>query len=70
MERAEDGLRTVDVEESGSDSDVSTVDHTVVDEMLRLTVRQRLEQNDRMAALAARLQASFQRREGRRERDG
>jgi hypothetical protein len=36
------------------------VDVTLIDEMLRMTVRQRLEQNDRMASLAARLRHAFE----------
>jgi hypothetical protein len=36
------------------------VDVTLIDEMLRMTVRQRLEQNDRMAALSVRLRAAFE----------
>ena len=36
------------------------VDVTLIDEMLRLTPKQRLEQNDRMATLAVRLRAAFE----------
>jgi len=43
------------------------VDVTLIDEMLRMTVRQRLEQNDRMAALAVKLRAAF---EAAKRRDG
>lgn len=35
------------------------VDLTLIDEMLRLSPADRLRQNDRAAALAARLQAAF-----------
>ena len=35
------------------------VDVTLIDEMLRLTPKQRLEQNDRMATLAVRLRRAF-----------
>jgi hypothetical protein len=35
------------------------VDVTLIDEMLRLTPKQRLEQNDRMATLAVRLRTAF-----------
>ena len=40
------------------------VDVTLIDEMLRLTPRQRLEQNDRMATLAVRLRKAFEGRGG------
>jgi hypothetical protein len=36
------------------------VDVTLIDEMLRLTPKQRLEQNDRMATLAVRLRTAFE----------
>ena len=42
------------------------VDVTLVDEMLRMTVRERLEQNDRMATLAIKLRAAFQAGKGGR----
>ena len=41
------------------------VDLTLVDEMLRMSVRQRLEQNDRMAAQVVRLKAAFEVAKGR-----
>ena len=41
------------------------VDVTLIDEMLRMTVRQRLEQNDRMATLAVRLRAAVDARQGK-----
>ncbi|HEY7371525.1 MAG TPA: hypothetical protein VIF57_05050 [Polyangia bacterium] len=41
------------------------VDVTLIDEMLRMTVRQRLEQNDRMATLAVKLRAAFEAGKGR-----
>jgi hypothetical protein len=37
-----------------------SVDVTLIDEMLRLTPKQRLEQNDRMATLAVRLRTAFE----------
>ena len=43
----------------------SGVDVTLIDEMLRLSVKQRLEQNDRMAAQAVRLRAAFEVAKGR-----
>jgi hypothetical protein len=39
---------------------VSAADVTLVDEMLRLSVKQRLEQNDRMATEVVRLRAAFE----------
>jgi hypothetical protein len=36
------------------------VDVTLIDEMLRLTPKQRLQQNDRMATLAVRLRAALE----------
>jgi hypothetical protein len=36
------------------------VDVTLIDEMLRLSVKERLEQNDRMATLAVRLRTAFE----------
>jgi hypothetical protein len=50
-----------------SRSSPAGVDGTLIDEMLRLSPKQRLEQNDRMAALAVRLQravAAENRRDG------
>ena len=47
----------------------SGVDVTLIDEMLRMTVRQRLEQNDRMAALAVKLRAAFDAGKGKDEKD-
>ena len=40
------------------DPSAASIDVTLIDEMLRMTVRQRLEQNERMAALAGRRQAA------------
>ena len=37
----------------------TSVDPTLIEEMLRLSPGERLRQNDRAAALAARLQAAF-----------
>jgi hypothetical protein len=48
-----------------SHADKADVDITLIDEMLRLTPRQRLAQNDRMAALAVRLQTAFKKTRGR-----
>jgi hypothetical protein len=47
----------------GKGSDAPVVDVTLIDEMLRMTVRQRPEENDRMAALAVGLRAVFHARE-------
>jgi hypothetical protein len=38
------------------------VDVTLIDEMFRLTPKQRLQQNDRMATLAVRLRAALEAR--------
>jgi hypothetical protein len=43
-----------------SQASAAGVDVTLIDEMLRMTVRQRLEQNDRMASLAVRLREAFE----------
>ena len=43
-----------------SEAGAAGVDVTLIDAMLRMTVRQRLEQNDRMAALAVRLREAFE----------
>jgi hypothetical protein len=53
---------------NGSDheeADRPAVDVTLIDEMLRLTPTERLRQNDRMAALAAKLREAFMIRDGR-----
>ena len=42
-----------------SQATAAVVDVTLIDETLRMTVRQRLEQNDRAASLAARLREAF-----------
>lgn len=47
-----------------SDGGAVAVDVTLIDEMLRLTPKQRLEQNDRMATLAVRLRRAFEGRAG------
>jgi hypothetical protein len=44
-------------EESNTES--ASVDISLIDEMLRLSPAERLRQNDRMAALAAKLKSSF-----------
>lgn len=43
-----------------SQSNAPGVDLTLIDEMLRMTVGQRLEQNDRMASPAVRLREAFE----------
>lgn len=48
-----------------SQTSAAGVDVTLIDEMLRMTVRQRLEQNDRMAALAVRLRAAVDAQPGK-----
>jgi hypothetical protein len=50
-----------DSDEGGQGSEVepSSVDVTLIDEMLRLSPIERLRQNDRMANLAAKLRAAF-----------
>jgi len=48
-----------------SERTAAGVDVTLIDEMLRMTVRQRLEQNDRAAALAVRLQGALEAGKGR-----
>jgi hypothetical protein len=46
----------------GADAE-AVVDVTLIDEMLRLTPSERLRQNDRMAALAAKLREAFRAKE-------
>jgi hypothetical protein len=41
------------------DTETMPVDTSLIDEMLRLSPAERLRQNDRMAALAAKLRAGF-----------
>ena len=52
----DDGLQARDE----SQKEPVRVDVTLIDEMLRLTPKQRLQQNDRMATLAVRLRAAFE----------
>jgi hypothetical protein len=52
---SEDGLKP-----RVGDALLVRVDVTLIDEMLRLTPKQRLEQNDRMATLAVRLRTAFE----------
>jgi hypothetical protein len=49
-------------QEPGEESKAETagVDLTLIEEMLRLSPAERLRQNDRMAALAAKLRAAFE----------
>ena len=49
----------------GGDALLVRVDVTLIDEMLRLTPKQRLEQNDRMATLAVRLRTAVEAGRGR-----
>jgi hypothetical protein len=49
-------------ERDESQEDAAGVDPTLIEEMLRLTPKQRLEQNDRMATLAVRLRNAFEAR--------
>jgi hypothetical protein len=44
----------------GSETESSSVDVTLIDEMLRLSPIERLRQNDRVANLAAKLKATFE----------
>jgi hypothetical protein len=46
--------------EQGSEVESSSVDVTLIDEMLRLSPIERLRQNDRVANLAAKLKAAFE----------
>ncbi len=46
--------------EQGSEAQSSSVDVTLIDEMLRLSPIERLRQNDRVANLAAKLKAAFE----------
>jgi len=43
----------------GEDEETPAVDVSLIDEMLRLTPAERLQQNDRVASLAARLRQAF-----------
>ena len=45
--------------EQGSEAESTSVDITLIDEMLRLSPIERLRQNDRVANLAANLKAAF-----------
>jgi hypothetical protein len=46
--------------EQGSEVESSSVDVTLIDEMLRLSPIERLRQNDRVANLAVKLKAAFE----------
>ena len=46
--------------EQGSEAESTSVDVTLIDEMLRLSPIERLRQNDRVANLAAKLKAAFE----------
>ena len=46
--------------EQGSETESSSVDVTLIDEMLGLSPIERLRQNDRVANLAAKLKAAFE----------
>lgn len=58
-------VNSPDIDGVPAASSAPAVDVTLIDEMLQLTPRQRLEQNDRMAALAAKLQSAFQSASGK-----
>ena len=53
-------MRPRDIRPDAEPTSATGVDRTLIDEMLRMTPRQRLQQNDRMAALAVRLRAAFE----------
>jgi len=57
-ESHDDVLRARDESQDGP----VRVDVTLIDEMFRLTPKQRLQQNDRMATLAVRLRATLEAR--------
>jgi hypothetical protein len=62
MERSRDDRGWAPPEEQAgqaSAAETSLVDTSLIDEMLRLSPAERLRQNDRVASLAAKLQAAF-----------